>query len=215
MTNNSWLTDLLYRVQIAGACLFCSAQAQRALHDINGVSLAQNLAVMTYLIFHLLLTWEAHKAQPSRLTKQGLIVFCTWFVGTFFIVTTILHNGSYSWTLQDTIIAFAAIGVALTVVAISSLQSMAVTDAAVRSLLAIAFKSIPQVLLAWKIMAEGGSGIPGLSVAVGHATILIRLAHISFMVKEAGWERNRTWLAISETANELSWVVATIAWLTH
>jgi hypothetical protein len=202
-------------VQIAGACLFCSAQAQRALHDVSGVSLAQNLAVMTYLVFHLLLTWEAHKAQPSRLTKQGLKVFCTWFVGTFFIVIAILLNGTYTWTLQDTVIASAAIGVALVVVSISSLQSLPIADPAVRSFLAIAFKSVPQVLLAWKIMVEGGSGIPGLSVAVGHATIILRLAHISFMVKEAGWERNRSWLAISETANELSWVVATIAWLSH
>jgi len=50
-------------------------------------------------------------------------------------------------------------------------------------------------------------------VIVGHFTILVRLGQIYFLVKEAGWDKNRVWLAISETANEISWGVATIAWV--
>ncbi len=83
----------------------------------------------------------------------------------------------------------------------------------VKAFFAIAYKSVPQVLLAWKFLAEGASGTPGLSIIVGHATILVRLGQIYFMVREAGLDRNRVWLAVSETANELSWVIATIAWL--
>lgn len=86
-------------------------------------------------------------------------------------------------------------------------------NAMVKGLFGVAYKSIPQVLLAWKFLAEGGSGTPGPSVVLGHATISIRLGQIYFMVKEAGWDRNRFWLAVSESANELSWIIATLAWL--
>ena len=72
---------------------------------------------------------------------------------------------------------------------------------------------MPQLLLAWKFLAEGASGTPLTSVIVGHATILIRLGQIYFMVREAGFDRNRVWLAVSEVSNEVSWIVATAAWL--
>jgi hypothetical protein len=34
-----------------------------------------------------------------------------------------------------------------------------------------------------------------------------------FSIREAGWDRNRIGSALSEAANEISWVVTTIVWL--
>lgn len=209
------IADLLFVVQIVGAVVFCSAQFLRSLVDVRGVSVAQFGSVATYLIFHLWLGIGAHQVKPSRLTRQAITTYCTWFVLIVAIIGAVLANGTYHWSVQDT----TTIGIALALTALVFVAGHAcnktVADPMIKAWLAIAYKSVPQVLLAWKIMAEGGSGIPGLAVVVGHATILIRLGQIYFMINEAGWDRNRKWLAISETANELSWIVASIAWLAY
>ena len=101
----------------------------------------------------------------------------------------------------------------IAVLATSYARQLSFKDPMVKGFFAIAYKSVPQVLLAWKFLAEGAGGTPAISVWVGHATILIRLGQIYFMVREAGWDKYRIWLAVSATANEVSWIVATIAWL--
>lgn len=207
------IADLLFVVQIIGAALFCGAQFFRSLVDVRGVSIAQFGSVATYLLFHLSLGIGAHRVKPSRLTRQAIATYCTWFVLIIAVIGAVLVNGTYHWSVQDTTTVVIAVGLTSLVVVIGWLNKLTVADPMMKALLAIAYKSVPQVLLAWKILAEGGSGIPALTVAVGHFTIIVRLAQIYLMVKEAGLDRNRKWLAISETANELSWVVATIVWL--
>jgi hypothetical protein len=43
--------------------------------------------------------------------------------------------------------------------------------------------------------------------------ILIRLALLGFAITEAGWDRNRKGAAMSESANEITWLLVTLAWL--
>jgi hypothetical protein len=47
----------------------------------------------------------------------------------------------------------------------------------------------------------------------GHITILARLGQLCCSIKEAGWDRNRRGSALSELANKVSWLVATLVWL--
>ena len=75
------------------------------------------------------------------------------------------------------------------------------------------FKAIPQLALAYKIFMRGGAGLAGAAVITGHITILPRLGQLWFSIKEAGWDRNRHGSALSELANEASWLVATLVWL--
>jgi hypothetical protein len=67
--------------------------------------------------------------------------------------------------------------------------------------------------LAYKIFMQGGAGLATAAVITGHITILSRLGLLWFSIQEAGWDRNRRGSALSEVANEISWLVATLVWL--
>jgi hypothetical protein len=212
-SHKKMIADLLCWVQIIGATVFCGAYALRSLSDVRGSSVAQFGLVATYLLFHLWLGMGAHRASPSRLTRQAIATYVIWFVLILAIIGAAWTNPAYRWNEKDTTTLLTALVLTIVVLVVSYARHVTIKDPMVKASFAIAYKSVPQVLLAWKFLAEGASGTPGLSIVVGHATILIRLGQIYFMVREAGWDRNRIWLAISEVANELSWVVATIAWL--
>jgi hypothetical protein len=47
----------------------------------------------------------------------------------------------------------------------------------------------------------------------GHIAILTRLGQLWFALREAGWDRNRLGAATSEVANEITWLLVTLAWL--
>ena len=50
-------------------------------------------------------------------------------------------------------------------------------------------------------------------VVTGHITILARLGQLWSSIKETGWNRNRRGSALSELANEASWLAAILVWL--
>jgi hypothetical protein len=77
---------------------------------------------------------------------------------------------------------------------------------------AVFCKAVPQLTLAWNIYRVGGDGISMVAFTAGHVTIGMRLAQIVFSIREAGLDRNRLGMAIGETANEVSWIVATVVW---
>ncbi len=43
--------------------------------------------------------------------------------------------------------------------------------------------------------------------------IITRLGQLLFAIREAGWDRNRQGAALSELANETTWLLVTLAWL--
>lgn len=207
------IADLLFGVQLIGALLFCGAQFIRSLSDIQGVSIVQFALATTFLIFNLLLGIGAHRAQPSRVTKQSIMTYTVWMVMLTAVCIAVGTNSDYQWSVQDTTILVISTLFALGTLCFGRLHRLSIRDPMILAFLAIASKSMPQLLLVWIILEQGGSGIPLVSIIVGHCTILIRLGQIYFMVKEAGWERNRIWLAVSEGAAELTWLAATLAWL--
>lgn len=206
------VADLLFGVQIVGALVFCGAYFIRSLHDVTGSSLVQFGLVATYLLFHLALGVGAHRASPSRVTWQTMFTYAFWFVLIVAIIGAAGTNPAYSWNDRETTQFLTASVLTVIVLVAVAIQRRKLSDPMVKGLFAIAYKSVPQVLLAGKFLVEGASGTPGLSVVVGHITILIRLGQIYFMVKEAGWDRNRIWLAVSETLNEVTWIIASAAW---
>lgn len=207
------IADSLFGVQIVGAVVYCGAYALRSLKDVTGSSVAQVGLVAMFLLFSLALGVGAHRASPSRTTRQGIATYSIWFVLILTIIGAIATNPAYQWNHKDTVTLVTAIILTIGALAVGTVRQLRLSDPMMKALFAIAYKSVPQVLLAWKFLAEGASGTPGLSVIVGHATILVRLGQIYFMVREAGWDRNRFWLAVSEISNEVSWIIATIAWL--
>lgn len=207
------IADSLFIVQIIGAIVFCGAYIIRSLTDVTGSSAAQFGLVAAFLVFHLALGVGAHRAAPSRVTRQAVATYVIWLTLIVGIVIAATTNPAYTWNEKDTTILLTALVSTVFVIGFAVAWKLSIKDPMIKALFAIAYKSVPQVMLGWKFLAEGATGTPDVSVIVGHATILIRLGQIYFMVREAGWDRNRLWLAISETANEISWIIATIAWL--
>ncbi len=206
------VADFLFVTQIIGAMVFCGAYILRSLTDVSGSSLAQFGTVFAFLLFHLTLGVAAHKAAPSRVTKQAIATYLIWLVLMGSLMLAVGINPAYHWNEKDTTTLETTAILSVAVLIMRRIAHLPFSAPAVKGLFAIAYKSVPQVLLGWKFLAEGATGTPGLSIIVGHATILVRLGQIYFMVREAGWDRNRAWLAISETTNELSWIVASVAW---
>jgi hypothetical protein len=209
----TWVADSLFLFQIVGAVVFCGAYALRATVDVTGSSIVQFGLVGAFLFFCLTLSVGAYKTKPDRATKQGIATYIVWLVLLFVVIGSTLSNKEYQWNDKET--AMLVMGIVLTgaVLLIGVTSHTRVTDPMMRGLFAIAFKAVPQVLLAWKFLEEGASGTPAAAIIVGHVTILIRLGQIYFMVRASGWDRNRKWLTLSEVSNEVSWIIATLVWL--
>lgn len=98
-------------------------------------------------------------------------------------------------------------------IAVGRLRGLGIGDPMVRASFAVLCKGVPQVTLGWNILREGGAGIAVFAIIAGHLIISMRLAQIAFSIRAVGWDRNRLGIAIGEAANELSWIVATVAWI--
>jgi len=125
----------------------------------------------------------------------------------------LLTMTSVEWSSRDTLSMVAvSLGVVSTLL-VAQRKDLSIRDPMVKGYLAVLFKGVPQLILAYEIMLWGGQGVATLAIISGHATIISRLGQLWFSIKEAGWDRNRIGSAISEIANEGSWIIVTIVWL--
>ena len=84
----------------------------------------------------------------------------------------------------------------------------------VKGWLAVFFKAIPQLAPGLQNVHVGRKKWPlGRCAHWPCHHSLARLGQLWFSIKEAGWDRNRRGSALSELANEASWLVATLVWL--
>src|SRR3990167_5185416 len=74
------IADLLFWVQIIGAFVYCWNQFFRLLETTNGQLLSRFLVMEVYFYLHLMLAVGAHRAQPSRITRQTLWTYAMWLV---------------------------------------------------------------------------------------------------------------------------------------
>ncbi|MFA7302152.1 MAG: hypothetical protein WC030_00165 [Candidatus Paceibacterota bacterium] len=124
-------------------------------------------------------------------------------------------KGTGQWNERDTLTTvLASVGIVLTLGA-ARLRGLSYKDPIVKGVLAIFFKALPQLMLAYNMYVMHQGKLTWEMVLMGHLTISLRLLQLAFTVREAANERNRRGSAISEIANCLSWVVATIAWFKY
>lgn len=212
-TRKRFIADLLFGVQIVFGLISGGSQFIRMLTTARGVNVSWFVLWEIFLGLNLILAFRAHRNQPSRVTTQTIASYLLWVVviGANTAVMFIRNTGTWDATDTRTTL-LVAVGV-LATLAISKSRSLQISDPLVRGVLALFFKAIPQLALAYKISQVGGAGLAGWMILAGHVTILTRLGQLWFSLKEAGWDRNRKGSAISELANEGSWLVATLAWL--
>jgi hypothetical protein len=207
--------DTLFVLQLGFTLIFGGSQFYRMLTTSQGVNLSWYLSWLVFLLLNLLLTGRAHQSQPSRITLQTLVSYAAWTLVVMADLGVMLWKGTHLWDGKDTLttlLVFAGVGLTLLV---SSRLQLGIVDPMVKGYLAVFFKAIPQLTLAYKIFQVGGRGLAATAIITGHITILTRLGQLWFSIKEAGWDRNRKGSALSEIANEGSWLIATLAWLGH
>jgi hypothetical protein len=121
------------------------------------------------------------------------------------------------WDIHETrTTVFVIAGVVVTI-AIARARHLPIRDSLVRGCLALFFKAVPQLTLAYKILLVGGAGLAGITIVAGHTTLLLRLGTIAYSL----WEnrdgrkedrRHALGMLVGEVGNEVSWIIATIAW---
>lgn len=204
--------DVFFYVQIFSALGFGVTQGILMMTTTEGVSVTWLLFWGVFLLINLSLSIRAHQVQPSRITRQTVVTYAIWTIMILLDTAIYAAQDSVIWSAVDTwTAAIALTGIGVTVV-IGSRRKLAVTDPLVRGYLAVFFKGVPQLTLAYNIVVVGGSGVSVFGILTGHITICSRLGQILMSLREAGWDRNRRGSAISEIANEGSWIVVTIAW---
>ena len=207
------VADLLFGVQIIGAFVLCVSQFFRLLETTKGQLLSMFLVMEAYLCLHLMLAVGAHRAQPSRVTRQTLWTYMMWLVLIGSNIAAIFLNGSYQWSQNDTrTTTLALLGTVLLLV-VMKFRGIKLQNPMLKSFLAMLFKAVPQFIMAFEVAQKGGAGVPVAAVIAGNITILVRIGQIWFAICEAGWDRNRIWLCVSETMNEVSWATVSVVWL--
>jgi hypothetical protein len=207
------VADSLFAVQAVCALVFGGSQALHMLHTTAGVSVSWFAFWAAFLVINFRLARRAHRAWPSRVTLQTVIVYAMWASIIALDLGVMLVRGQGRWTEIDTLTTLiAGAGVAVTLV-LARARRTTIADPIVRGWLAVFFKAVPQLTLAWNIYRVGGAGLSPLSVIAGHVTICTRLGQLALAIREAGFDRNRLGSALSEVANEASWIVATVVWL--
>lgn len=207
------VADLLFVVQIGCALIFGVSQTWHMFSSVEGLSPSWFLCWALFLVINLRLSIQAHRVQPSRVTKQTVWAYAIWTTIIAANLAALAWHGAGSWTaIDDATIAIAVAGIVVTL-AIGHRHDLDWRDPIVRGWLAVFFKGVPQLTLAWNLALVGGDGLAPFGVFAGHVTICTRLGQLVFSIREAGWDRNRIGSLISEVANEGSWIVATVVWL--
>lgn len=214
-TKKRVIADLLFGVQVVCTLIFGGAQFVRMLSTTKGVSVSWFTFWLVFLVVNLALAIRAHRNQPSRVTLQTIGSYALWVLMVVGDLGVMIVRGNGTWDHNDTITAVITLTGVAVILGIASIMKLGISDPVVKGHLAIFFKAVPQLTLAYKIFMVGGAGLAGLTVIMGHITVLTRLGQLIFSIREAGWDRNRRGSAISEAANEGSWIIATIAWMTH
>jgi hypothetical protein len=205
--------DLLFGVQIVCTLIFGGSQFLRMLSTSQGVSVSWYGSWEVFLLLNLILAIRAHRNQASRVTFQIIMSYAAWVAMVTLDLGVMLVKNTGMWNGRDTVTTMCAVVGVATTLAVASCKRLAITDPMVKGYLAIFFKAVPQLILAYNMFMVGGNGLAAIAVATGHVTIFIRLGQLYFSIREAGWDRNRTGSAISEIANETSWIIVTIVWL--
>ncbi len=213
MSKKKIIADLLFGVQIACTFIFGGVQFWNLLKTTQGVSVSWYAFWEMFLALNLWLAYRSHKAEPSRVTSQTLAAYGLWVVVVGADIGAMLWRDASTWDMRDNVTAALATSGILATIMVGRQQKLGVSDPMIKGWLALFFKAVPQLVLAWKITADGNGGLAGPTLLVGHVTVLTRLGQLRFAIKEAGWDRNRKGSALSEVGNELSWIVVTAMWL--
>ncbi len=205
--------DLLFALQIGLALISGGSQFLRLLTTSQGVNVSWLASWLTFLVINLELTLRAHRSLPSRVTLQTVLTYAVWTTVIAADLALLLWRGPERWDSKDTVTAVAVGTGLLFTLFYARRRGFRITDPLVNAGCGMCFIGLPQLTLAYKIFTVGGAGLAGAMLLAGHIGIITRLGQLMFAIREAGWDRNRQAAALSELANEGTWLLVTVAWL--
>lgn len=212
-TTRQLTADVLFIVQIGLAIIFGGSEFLRLLTTSQGVNLVWLASWLAFLLVNLALMIRANLRHPSRATFQAMASYAIWTVVIAADLAVLLIKGTDIWDGSDTITAvIVGTGIAVTCW-MAYRKGKPLSDPMVHGCFGVLFIAVPQFTLAYTILTEGGRGLAGTALIVSNLSILVRLALLSFAIAEAGWDTHRKGAAMSEAANEISWLLVTLAWL--
>ena len=214
MYNKKQLTaDFFFVLQLLLAAVSGGSQFIRLLTTSQGLNISWLASWLAFLLINLALTIKAHRVRPSRVTLQTVCSYAVWTLVITANLALLLWKGDAIWDAKDWVTTMVVIlGLLLTLVW-SRWRDLPWTDPMVSGFFGVCFIGLPQVTLAYKIYQVGGAGLAAGMLLAGHVAIMTRLGQLWFAIREAGWDRNRLGAAVSEAANEITWLLVTIAWL--
>jgi hypothetical protein len=212
-TTKQVTADILFLAQIGLALVFGGSEFLRLLKTSQGIPIFWLASWLAFLLVNLALTIRAHVSLPSRVTLQAVVCYALWTVIITSDLAVLFVKGTDLWGAADTLTALIVGGGLIVTILWGYRRGRGLSDPIVHGYAGILFIGIPQITLAYTILQEGGQGLAGPALLASNFSILIRLALLSFTIAEAGWDRNRKGAAMSEFANEISWLVVTLAWL--
>jgi len=150
-------------------------------------------------------------AEDYPVKKQSVHVYTMW------VAFLLLHLGIASWQkvgwkLIDTTTIIVVMTGFVGIVLFSLIKKVPLVNPWIKATTAIFLKCVPQVTLAIVIYQYGKGGLSGVWILFGHITILTRIAHL-WVSSRKGWNKNTLASFVSEVFNEISWIVATVAFL--
>ena len=205
--------DLLFLAQVGLGVVFGGSEFLRLLTTAQGIPIFWLASWLAFLLINLALTIRAHISRPSRVTLQAVGCYGLWTVIIASDLAVLLIRGLDIWRPADTITALVVAFGLLISYGEGYRRGWGLGDPIIQGYFGLLFIGVPQITLSYTIFQEGGRGLAGPALLASNISILIRLALLGFAIAEAGWDRNRKGAALSEFANEVSWLLVTLAWL--
>lgn len=218
--NRAW-TNVLFIAGLLCTAIIGGAQTVRLLNG-HSATVVWYASFASFLALNIGLSVPPFMAKRNWVTIQPLVSYGCYMVMILLNLAVIVAGGraAMRWTVSDQLtVLICLVGIIVTFITSRYHYRLPATDPIVRGVYALFFKAVPQFLLAWNIAMAGGGELAGISLLMGHCTILIRMLQIRESFKEMRTstvvKAKRRYLvgtAISETGNELSWLVVTATW---
>ena len=208
--------DLMFVFQIVMAWLFTGPQVLRSFKSTTGVTITWPAMCLVFLVINIFLAIGAYRKSRSRRALQIVCIYANWIVLMGALLAALMINGH--WIINDTVVSMSALVAVSLLITIRWKQTLVSTivEPITRGFISLIAKSTPQLYIAYCIVdARGGNGLAGMTLFIGHITVCVRIAEIWFAASQDGWNRQNVGLMISESGNELTWWVTTVAWLAY
>jgi len=195
--------------------VFGISQCVKMLHSTQGVSVSMFALAAAFTGLQTWLACSAYRHKPVWATMQVVIIYVFGVIVYGAMIAIAFVKGAYVWTMSDNVAVVTSGFLAGIVVYIGYSKSLPWYDPIVKGWTNVAVRTVPNLIMAYKILTSGGGGVSTTFVVVFNVLTLMRIAQVVLTSKKLGeWDRNRKGLIIGEIGNELSWLLVTVIWAT-